>query len=117
MVLTDILRECEKRGLTLLTDGKRVGVKGDVDEAFFPMLKAHKPELLRYLINRKKLRELIPGPMERQDFRRQVIEEAGIAWHACPVPLREDVVSKFILSENIEAVLAFISPLGSWRTN
>jgi len=98
MAVTDLIRECEKRGLTLVTDGERVGVNGKVDSAFLATLKVRKEEIKHYLWTAEHLREFIPGPLERQNFRRKVIEAAGMSWHMTPVPLREDVISRYILS-------------------
>jgi hypothetical protein len=44
----------------------------------------------------RNLRQVIPGSPERQAFRRKVIELAGMYWHACPVTIRETILSRHL---------------------
>lgn len=108
MKAIDIIRRCEALGIGLLTDGERVGLRGRVPPELKEAIRAHKREVIDYLrpkpspplpawaVTDKNLRSVVPGPPERQDFRRKVVELAGSFWHACPVTIRESIISRHL---------------------
>jgi len=103
-MVTDLLKQAERAGIRFSLEGEGLKVRRprDVDPDFLSALKVRKEEIKHYLWTVEHLREFIPGPLERRNFRRKVIERAGMSWHMTPVPLREDVISRYILSLDAE---------------
>ena len=100
MNVSTLIKEAEKADIhfEVIEDTLLVDRPKKTDPRLLEQLEDKVDELLRYVRTSGKLRELIPGGIDRMAFRRRVIDIAGMDWHMTPVALREDVVSKYLLS-------------------
>jgi hypothetical protein len=64
------------------------------------------------VVKKKDLSQVLPGPPERVAFRREVIDKAKLCWHACPVALRESILSRHFADRDAEAAAREIRRLG-----
>lgn len=105
-----LIRRAREAGVVFLLCGDEVRVRypRGMDRSLLEELRAHRrevisplrpkffPSLPAWVVTDKNLREVVPGPPERQDFRRRVVEWAGAAWHACPTAIRESILSRHL---------------------
>lgn len=113
-----LIRRAREAGVAFLLCGDEVRVRypRNLDRSLLEELRAHRREivdLLRpraasplpaWVVTDKNFKEVVPGPPERQDFRRRVIEWAGRAWYACPVTVRETILSRHLPARDYLAV-------------
>ena len=105
-----LIKEATKAGVVFLLQGEEVRIRYpcDISPRVLEELKAHReevrralhpkpsPPLLAWVVTDENLKAAVPGPPERQDFRRRVIEVAGMCWHDCPVTIRETILSRHL---------------------
>ena len=98
MELDTLLRKATEEGMEFSLRGNNLHVERpeNFDPFLLASLKGQKEEIKSYFKAMQSLNEFIPGSPKRQNFRRRVIDRAGMAWHQTPLYKREAVISKYL---------------------
>lgn len=117
-----MIEEAKLAGIIFLLEGDEVRMRypRDIPPRILEKIRAHREEVKRalrskprpplpaWVVTEENLKAVIPGSPERQEFRRRVIDWAGIAWHACPITIRESILSRHLPAGDYLAAAAEI---------
>ncbi|MBW2110640.1 MAG: hypothetical protein JRH00_04255 [Deltaproteobacteria bacterium] len=116
MAVTEILRQCKAQGVTLhILEGNRLkvrGPKGRMEETLLDSIKAHKADLVRYLISEAFFDE-------QMDKAIADLDQAGINLMDYPAPTRHRAFvleGKLTEAANAGDPTRFLDLLKRWRS-